>query len=262
MAPKLYVTTAHKYDAASESLARQCSEILGVPYIPRLRRPLEEIVEQDVETGFLIISKNLELTLFYQGHEFFFHPSMSKVRIKGLKKGQQDPMLTAMKVGTGDRILDCTLGLGSDAIVASFAVGEKGKVVGVESVPVIALITKYGFKHYQDKSNLINQLIRPIEVVNCDYLDYLRTLPDNSFDVVYFDPMFRNPLRRSNSMEPMRAWANPAPLSREAVREALRVASKRVVMKENSISDEFDKLGFSEVIGGKYSPVSYGIIEV
>ena len=93
-----------------------------------------------------------------------------------------------------------------------------------------------------------------------DYLDYLRQQKDNSYDVVYFDPMFRKPLTASNGISPLRSVANHAPLSEEAVAEALRVARQRVVMKEASGSEEFARLGFHQLMGGKYSKVHYGVM--
>jgi len=47
-----------------------------------------------------------------------------------------------------------------------------------------------------------------------------------------------------------------------AVEQAKRIARRRVVMKEANGSGEFQRLGFSQVLGGKYSSVAYGIIDV
>ncbi|KNZ70837.1 hypothetical protein Tfer_0517 [Thermincola ferriacetica] len=260
MSPNLYVTNTHKINPESVAMAESCSKVLKVPFIPRNKRPLNALCPEGEEAGFLVVSKNLELSLIYKGFELFFHPSMSKVRIKALQKGQNDPMLTAMDACPGDSVLDCTLGLGSDAIVASFAVGASGRVVGLESVPVIALIVRHGLQHYRDKNERINEAMRRIEVINADYLNYLKTLPDNSFDIVYFDPMFRKPMQKSSSMKPLRRWVNGDPLSMEAVNEAVRVATKRVVMKEGSSSGEFARLGFKNIVGGKHSPIAFGFI--
>lgn len=50
-------------------------------------------------------------------------------------------------------------------------------------------------------------------------------------------------------------------LTPETVAEARRVARRRVVMKERRESEEFERLGFFEVVGGKYSRVSYGVMK-
>ena len=38
-----------------------------------------------------------------------------------------------------------------------------------------------------------------ITVINQDYLSFLKEQEDNSFDVIYFDPMFRHTLTDSKS---------------------------------------------------------------
>ena len=80
--------------------------------------------------------------------------------------------------------------------------------------------------------------------------------------MVYFDPMFRKPLTASNGISPLRSVANHAALSVEAVEEAKRVARSRVVMKEANGSEEFDRLGFKKIMGGKYSKVHYGVMDL
>ena len=97
--------------------------------------------------------------------------------------------------------------------------------------------------------------MRRVEAKHADYEDFLRNLPDDFYDVVYFDPMFRHPLKDSVQLAPLRLLAEPAPVSHAAIAEACRVARKRVVLKENSRSLEFARLGFSKTAGGKYSSV-------
>ena len=92
-------------------------------------------------------------------------------------------------------------------------------------------------------------------------MTYLREQQDDSYDVVYFDPMFRRPLHESAGMDALRARADMRALTHETVAEARRVARRRVVMKERRESGEFERLGFFEVVGGKYSRVSYGVMK-
>ena len=101
-----------------------------------------------------------------------------------------------------------------------------------------------------------------IQVVNQDYLTYLKQQPDNTFDIVYFDPMFRHPLTDSKNLNPLRQLADKDPLSLEALNEAKRVAKYRIVFKENSRSLEFARLGFTKICGGKYAPIHYGVLEL
>jgi hypothetical protein len=85
-------------------------------------------------------------------------------------------------------------------------------------------------------------------------------LPDNSYDIVYFDPMFRIPVRSSSAMAPLRAFAEERPLAEADVRHAVRVARKRVVLKDHRDSGEFRRLGFA-LARKSSSPVAYGVIE-
>ena len=80
--------------------------------------------------------------------------------------------------------------------------------------------------------------------------------------MIYFDPMFRHPLEKSISLSPLREVADMRALTRETIEEAKRVAKHRVVMKENARSAEFIRLGFEKVVGGTYSKVHYGVIEL
>ncbi len=255
------VTTGHRSGAPELELAARLSLWLGVPLVPRRGLSIPALINKYKISGVLVVS-NRRVSFFCNGEELFWHPSMAKLRIKEIKAGKTDWMIEAMGLQPGGWVLDCTLGLGTDAIVASFVVGNQGRVVGVESSPVLAVLVQHGLKTYRDhvSRELLAAMAR-IEVVCADHLSYLKNLASESFDVVYFDPMFRKPLQKSKAIGPVRLVANPAPLSIQAVEEAIRVARRRVVMKETRDSGEFARLGFTRVLGGKYSPVAYGIIE-
>jgi hypothetical protein len=40
----------------------------------------------------------------------------------------------------------------------------------------------------------------------------------------------------------------------------MRVARKKVVLKERNDSGEFDRLGFTHIQGSKNNPIAYGVI--
>lgn len=256
---KAIVTTERKRHEESVALAEELSARLNMEYVERRKESVGKLLEA-YGADAVLVAYPKELKLFSSAGEMFFHPNMSQLRVKNLRKGEKDHMSEAMGIKAGMSVLDCTLGFGSDAIVASFGVGEAGKVTGVESSPLIAAVTGHGLRHFVPGNYPLYAAMRRIEVVNMDYLDYLRQQKDNSYDVVYFDPMFRKPLTASNGISPLRSVANHAPLSKEAVAEALRVARQRVVMKEASSSEEFARLGFHQLMGGKYSKVHYGVM--
>ena len=126
--------------------------------------------------------------------------------------------------------------------------------------PIIAAVTGRGLARFICEDPEITAALRRIKVLPADYNNYLPTLPDKSFDIVYFDPMFRIPVNASSNLKPLRFLADDRSLNRRAVNEACRIAKRRVVVKEANGSSEFDRLGFPAVFGGKYSSVKYGVI--
>jgi 16S rRNA (guanine1516-N2)-methyltransferase len=139
--------------------------------------------------------------------------------------------------------------------------GDGGRVTGLESSSVIATIVRRGLKSYQTMEEDLTEAMQRIEVVKTNHKEYLASLPPQSYDVVYFDPMFRVPRRNSPSIDALRRIANTDPVDLETIDLALQVCKRRVVMKERRWSEEFSRLGFTEFYGGKYAPVIYGVIE-
>ena len=67
------------------------------------------------------------------------HPGMGLVRVRRLIRGEEhDPIVDIGELRAGDAVLDATFGYGQDALVAAWAVGEPGRVVGVEASPLLA----------------------------------------------------------------------------------------------------------------------------
>lgn len=259
----LIVTTVQKPTLSVVETAKNIANLLQVPFVERGRYSLPAIKKRHDVTNVLVAAANGP-TVYTSTGEYFFHLSMAELRIKNLINGKHDHMVAAMGLLPGMSVLDCTLGLATDAIVASYVTGESGLVVGLESVPVVALITGLGLKNYtldSDLESTITGALRRIKVENCNYSQYLETLSDNSFDVVYFDPMFRNPNYKSSNLNPIRSLADMRALTVEAIKQASRVAKQRVVVKEAAGSHEFSRLGITTIVGGKYSSVKYGIID-
>ena len=222
-----------------------------------------------------------ELTITRRGvfltsgaEQLSFHPSMAVIRLINLLRGESDRYLEATQLKAGDSLIDATLGLGTDALIAAWAVGEKGSVLGIEQSPVLAAFVHDGLDHFgeivrkannKDKQDTWAALARAsqrIEVRWGEHLEYLKNIPSRSVDVVSFDPMFRNTCKQSDSVVPLHWWSDHNPLGHKAVLEACRVARNRVVLKERKDSSEFRRLGFDVLLGGRYSPVDYGVILV
>lgn len=254
------VTTSLRVNRFLLEEAGRISRILNIPYLKRDNRNIDQVILDNNLYGVLVVGKN-RLSYTDGRGEFFFHPSMSKLRITAILNGKTDQMVKALDLMPGDRVLDCTLGMASDAIVISF-MNTDGEVIGIEKSPVISFIVRKGLLSYRDDSiSGLNSAMRRIKVICADHREFLRNQPDNSADIVYFDPMFRLPVKKSNAISAMRPLADPSPLSGEVLQEALRVAKRRVVVKETRNSPEFSRLGIEQISGGKYSPVAYGILE-
>lgn len=233
----------------------------GFPYIPRNRRSLEVLLQENQADG-VVVWYNQGPVLYHGADKFFFHPSMAKNRLSAYRKhGTEDPLVNACQIKDGDSFLDCTMGLGADAIVASYFT-PLGVVVGVESSPAIALVVKWGIRLYNSRMSWLNEAIKRIEVVNSEHYKYLSGLADNSFDIVYFDPMFRHALLKSQAISPLRSLANPLPLDLRAIEQACRVARKRVIIKERAEGTELERLGCSTIISGKHRKIAFGVIGV
>ena len=255
------ITTIRKPNIGTETFAGELSRKLGGQFVRREDFSFDALKKIYGVENILLVKKNSISVITKEG-ELFFHPNTAHLRIKNLRGGEGDRLIDALKISAGSTVLDCTLGLGSDALVESFVVGEAGKVVALEVNPLIAEVVRHGLKNFSDDSPHILQAMRRVEVINVDCNNYLNSCADNSFDVVYFDPMFRRPIQASSGLNPIRPLADSRPLTKEIVSEACRVAKFRVVMKEHSGSTEFDRLGFTLADGGKYSSIAFGIIEL
>ena len=217
--------------------ARAWAQGFGVPYLRR------------GHSGSLV---------FTQEGRFFFHPSMADLRLKHIAAGESDHLIEALDLKPGAKVLDCTLGLASDALVASYAVGTAGKVVGVEASPLLAFTVARGLQQYATGEADVDAAMRRIKVIHAKAEDYLKILPPDSFDAVYFDPMFRFGVKTSANMKPLRPIAYEKEVTAEVLELALKI-TPRVVIKERG-EDFLHSLGCTEIQGGRYSRVKYGII--
>ena len=189
---------------------------------------------------------------------FAYHPGMAEIRVQQLLRGAPDHLVRALDLHPGARVLDCTLGLASDAAVAACVAGPTGRVVGLEASLLLHFAVQHGLAHYECKTPLLTAALRRVEAVHAVAAEYLATCAPNSFDVVYFDPMFRHPVQGSKAMEALRPLSLEEPLARSTVELALKVAP-RVVIKERS-EYLLAEYGCQEYVGGKYSRIKFGII--
>ena len=240
--------------AAAKAMAAE----LGVTYLDRPHNQvLEEfMVAQGLEA--VIVLEKDGPRIHSQYGTFAYHPGMAEIRVQQLLRGAPDHLVQALDLRSGARVLDCTLGLASDAAVAACVVGPTGRVVGLEASLLLHFAVQYGLAHYECKTPLLTAALRRVEAVHAVAGEYLAACAADSFDVVYFDPMFRHPVQGSKAMEALRPLALEEPLDRTTVELALKVAP-RVVIKERS-EYLLREYGCQEYVGGKYSRIKFGII--
>ncbi|MDH2330944.1 class I SAM-dependent methyltransferase [Paenibacillus polymyxa] len=258
---ELLVTTGDSPSAEVMERAKLLAAELGVLYAPRRGISVAKLISAHrVRQALVLVQSGVRLISPEQS-PMVFHPSMGFIRAKRVLKGEPDPMLTAARIVPGDTVLDCTAGLGTDSLLFSIGTGSSGQVTAVESsFPVYALI-KDGMRHYRSGNAEVDQAFSNIDVRFGHHLDYLRSLPDRSIDIIYFDPMFRDPLLDSSAIGPLRGLANPDALSEESIIHAKRIARKTIILKEKRGSGEFARLGFRVEQRGTTKTV-YGVIDI
>ncbi|AIE60449.1 class I SAM-dependent methyltransferase [Bacillus methanolicus] len=256
----MFVTTAGRTNLEMIEQAKQIAKDLQVKYIARKKRSIRSI-QHVLQDDCIVVGKDrLELYPFGENEPFFFHPNSAMFRLKRLVKGEHDPFLEAAQLKPGMSFLDCTLGLASDSIIASFAVGEKGAVTGVEANPYLAYIVDKGLNKWTSSLKIMDQAMRKINVVSSFSTNYLQTLSDESYDVVYFDPMFEENILESDGIKALTKIAVYHDLDEELMKEAMRVARKRVVLKDHFRSSRFEKFGF-HVFKRKTAKFHFGVLE-
>ncbi|OAZ48703.1 class I SAM-dependent methyltransferase [Paenibacillus polymyxa] len=258
---ELLVTTGDTPSDEVVERAKLLAAELGVLYAPRRGTSVAKLIAvHRVRQALVLVQGGVRL-IGPEQSPMIFHPSMGFIRAKRVLKGEADPMLTAARLAPGDTVLDCTAGLGTDSLLFSIGTGSSGQVTAVESsFPVYALI-KDGMRHYRSGNAAVDRAFSDIDVRYGHHLDYLRSLPNRSVDIIYFDPMFRDPLLDSSAIGPLRGLANPDALNEESIAHAKRVARKTIVLKEKRGSGEFARLGFRVEQRGTTKTV-YGVIDI
>ena len=244
------VTTSR--DNCNVDYAMKLAEKFSWRYIPRKLCDLQKV---SLQNKCLVVEKN-QLVLHFQGTELFFHPGLSVLRILNIEVGNKDRFIEACGLKQGSSLLDCTMGLGCDAITASYVTGAEGSTVALEAAPEIALIAETGMKNFSDESDQIISAMRRIEIINVNSRQYLINSPGDQFDCIYFDPMFRRPKLASSGLNMLRPFAYHAEIEMQDIALALDKTKKYVVVKETSL-ELLKTLHPKEILGGKNAKIFY-----
>ncbi|WP_138493454.1 class I SAM-dependent methyltransferase [Paenibacillus pinistramenti] len=258
----MIITTGENESPRTVARAKELAQAeAGAVYVRRAGRSLKELKAVKGDSDVLVVLENRIRLAGASERPMEFHPSMSYVRAKRVLKGEKDLMLEAAGVVPGDVIVDCTAGLGADSMMFAVGTGPAGSVIAMESSFPLYMLLKEGLRTYRAKIAEFTEALQRIEVRHTDHLTGLKSLPDKSVDIVYFDPMFREPTMESSSLSPLRAYANDEPLSLAAIEEARRVARKTVVLKEKRDSGEFERLGFGTPERNR-TKITYGVMHL
>jgi hypothetical protein len=244
---RVVVTTPLRPTSEEEEGARAAALRHRLPFAPRGYGPLQATLAAAGAEAALVLSATAAVLATGTASQRW-SPGMGLLRLRRtvsrlagrpVSPTDRDPFLEAADLRPGDLLLDATLGLGADALVAAAACGPDGRVVALEGSPVLAAWVTEGL------ARLEVEPARRVEVRAEEHLAALTALPSRSFDVVAFDPMFRHARAQPGGFELVRALADARPLGSEAVAEARRVARRWVVVKDGAPGWDLARLGLT-----------------
>src|SRR5256885_13256382 len=173
--------------AAGQRVGQEEAEELagrfGLTAEPRKGRLLPELVAAAKGAPVLVVGSR-RADLFDGGRAFRATTGMGYLRLVRARAGDVDPLVKAAGLRPGDRVLDATLGLAQDALVAAEATAS---VVGIEASPVLAAFVVAALRRLPRAAS---EAAARIQVRCADHRAALAELPARSFDVVLLDPMF------------------------------------------------------------------------
>ena len=243
------VTTAASGSAGE---ADELAGRFGLRVEARAGRPLSRVLDDARGTPVLVLAAR-RADLHDRGRAFRASAGMALLRLLRARRGETDPLVTAAGLRAGDRVLDATLGLGGDALIASQATAAR--VVGLESSSLLAAFAQAALRRLPEAAR---EAGTRIEVVRADHREFLRAQADGSFDVVLLDPMFRRAAEAGPLFELLRAYADHEPLAAATLREARRVARRGVLVKDAAPGPELQRLGLAPLLSRRSAAIAFG----
>jgi SAM-dependent methyltransferase len=254
---RLVVTTPRDSVPDEEAAAQESARRHDLPFARRQGRPLDEVAGRE-GAGALLVLGTRAASLWIEGHEHRWSAGMGELRARRLARGERtsrDAFLEASGLRPRDAVLDATLGLGMDALVAAAAVGPGGRVVGIEASRALAALVAEGLARHPSAA------ARRIEVVHGEAAALLARMAPRSFDVVVFDPMFRHPRAHARSFDVVRRLAEDRPLDPATLAAARRVARRWVVVKDASPGWDLARLGLAPLPSSRGAKRLYGRLQ-
>lgn len=255
------VTTIRNYSRSVREEAEERAKALSLPYVPR-EGTLEDMAERFHMDGFLIYGKR-QPSFWTGGEEYRFHLGTAVLRTTQLERGNKDRLCRLLPEERPLSVLDATFGQGGDSTVMSWFLGKEGTVTSLEKSTALYEIGRAGLSSFDGGSERMTEALRSIRLLHEDFRSFLQKAEPKSFDVIYFDTMFRTPVKREvNRMEGFRRAASYDRLDEEILKLALHIARKRIIVKERPFSPLFQNSLFSSVHSHKGQSTAYGVIDL
>lgn len=247
------ITTPRKGRGATRRAMERAARI-GVPFVPRDDAPIEDLFDLHGARGIWVESADAPVIHTRKG-ELAYHEGTAALRVK---KNASAPgaLARALDLRPGDRVLDATLGMGFDALVIAAGLGPAGSVTGLEASPLLCELVRCGLENYQYRPARLAQAASRITAVCERHEIFLEQCGPDSFDAVYFDPMFESTIEASSSMQRLREIAVHDPLTDRSLFLARSAARRRVAVKCRR--ERPGRHGFDEFFPSGQS-VGYGV---
>jgi 16S rRNA (guanine1516-N2)-methyltransferase len=244
----LAVALSGSQDASLRAEAEACAERWHLPLLVRRpKAPLRGLLSQ--ARTLVVLGQDAVSLWDSQGH-VRGGPGLAALRIAGIEKGrEEDPLQRIGELRPGERVLDATLGFGQDARVAARLVGPEGRVFGLEASLPLAVLAEASLRRETRPGSA------PIDVEHGDSMSLLQVSAAGAFDVILFDPMFVRALASQPGFVFLRRYADPRPLTSEALLQAQRVARRLVLVKTARYTSALRSLGLRPERAARSAPV-------
>ena len=247
----IIVTTSLKTTLELNDNAQKLADELNLKYIKRNKSTIKQLLK--TTKGVIVVYKN-KLSYFENNSEFFFHLDTTALKIKN---SDNEPLVEI--IGKEKQsVLDCTMGLAGDSILLSY---YGHNVTSIEKNEIIHLITSNGLKNYISPNEEINNAMRKIITHNYDCIDYLKRTSDNTFDIIYFDPMFSYDIAESTNLSGLAHLADNHFPYEEFIKEAYRVGRGKIIIKAHFRDSIFEKHNFTRIVR-KNTKFHFGFLEI
>lgn len=258
--PVTIVTTSYHALPGIRQLAKEQAAVLECHFIDRGNSSILTLLTNYGAHCLLVYTNNGPELVTVQGRHYF-HLGMAQLRIEQLDHGGEDYFAEALGTRDDASLLDCTLGFGSDAIVASFVLGKGSVITGLESSLGMATVTAWGLANFTHDNPAVTVAMRRIKVCRKNYNQYLTNRDGKKYDIIYFDPMFNCPIAESSQFKAMRPLLNHDQLTAAHIDRALAKANKRVIIKGRNFTSLQRLYPQVKIIGGTYSSIKYAVLE-